>query len=56
MGFVVVSICFAACGIWYNELTTPSTYRYFQLLYYTSTFFGQWGPNATTWCVEPRCP
>ncbi len=49
MGFVVVSLCFGACAIWFDELTQPHTYKWFQLIYYTSSFFGQWGPNATTW-------
>ena len=56
MGFVVVTVCFGASGVWYDALTQPGNLKIFQALYYVSTFFGQWGPNATTWCAQARRP
>jgi hypothetical protein len=50
MGFVMITLLFGACGIWFNELSEPKNLHVFQALYFLSSFFGQWGPNATTWC------
>ena len=41
MGFAVCAATFGVCGLWYDTLSLPENARYFQLLYYTSTFFGQ---------------
>lgn len=49
MGFAMTCILFLACGIFYDKLTHQPLV--FQILYYISSFFGQWGPNATTWLL-----
>ena len=51
MGFVICTITFGACGIWFDTLSEPTYSKLFQFLYFVSTFFGQWGPNATTWLL-----
>eukprot|EP01138_Halocafeteria_seosinensis_P009413 gb/GECG01009619.1/.p1 GENE.gb/GECG01009619.1/~~gb/GECG01009619.1/.p1 ORF type:complete len:548 (+),score=42.29 gb/GECG01009619.1/:1-1644(+) len=51
MGFAMVGAIFLLCGCAYNTLKTPDYIHIFQLLYYVSSFFGQWGPNATTFLL-----
>lgn len=41
MGFIVCSVTFGACGLWFDTLSKPEYVHWFQLLYYTSSFFGQ---------------
>lgn len=51
MGFTWMFILFGASAIWYNQLTQPQHIHVFQFLYYFSSFWGQFGPNATTWLL-----
>ena len=43
-------ILFLMCGIFYDQLTS-SHIHVFQFLYFFSSFWNQFGPNATTWLV-----
>lgn len=50
IGFAMMFILFLMCGIFYNDLTRDSnTIKWFQFLYFFSSFWNQFGPNATTW-------
>jgi MFS family permease len=51
MGFLWMFVLFGACAIWYYQLMTPANIHVFQFLYYFSSFWGQFGPNATTWLL-----
>eukprot|EP00884_Botryococcus_braunii_P017220 jgi/Botrbrau1/4181/Bobra.0192s0041.1 len=52
MGFLIVFVCFLVCAAAYDWLiSTPQTLHLFQFLYFASSFFGQFGPNATTWML-----
>jgi hypothetical protein len=51
MGFAVTCILFLVCGFLYTTLITPEYIRLFQALYFLSSFWGQWGPNGTTFIL-----
>lgn len=51
MGFAMMSLLFMLCAANYRALTHPRMLWLFRLMYYLSSFFGQWGPNATTWLL-----
>ncbi|KXZ53070.1 hypothetical protein GPECTOR_8g63 [Gonium pectorale] len=51
MGFAWMFVLFLICAVRYNELRTPKYIHTFQFLYYFSSFWGQFGPNATTWLL-----
>ncbi|KAG2495268.1 hypothetical protein HYH03_006541 [Edaphochlamys debaryana] len=51
MGFTWMFVLFLICAVQYNELIKPQWIHAFQFLYYFSSFWGQWGPNATTWLL-----
>mmetsp|Transcript_8260 Transcript_8260/g.16480 ORF Transcript_8260/g.16480 Transcript_8260/m.16480 type:complete len:642 (-) Transcript_8260:64-1989(-) len=51
LGFLAMFILFLICGVAYNDLSKPEYTSWFQALYYLTTFFGQFGPNATTWLL-----
>ncbi|KAK9821919.1 hypothetical protein WJX81_006266 [Elliptochloris bilobata] len=51
MGFVLVAAAFLACAAGYDTLVQPGGIPAFQALYLLSSFFGQFGPNATTWML-----
>lgn len=51
MGFALMSLMFMLCAANYKALTRPRLLWLFRLMYYLSSFFGQWGPNATTWLL-----
>lgn len=51
MGFLVSAALFLACGYAYDTLVQPGYIGLFQFLYYMSSFFAQWGANATTWLL-----
>ena len=51
MGFAWMFILFLVCAIAYKPLTQPSGIHWFQFLYFFSSFWGQFGPNATTWLL-----
>lgn len=51
MGFLWMCALFFACAGGYDELVTPKYIKVFQFLYYFSSFWGQFGPNATTWLL-----
>jgi MFS family permease len=50
MGFFMVFILFLMCAIFYDQLV-KNAIQAFQVLYFLSSFFGQFGPNATTWLL-----
>lgn len=45
-----MGILFLMCGIFYDQLTSDQIHV-FQFLYFFSSFWNQFGPNATTWLV-----
>ena len=49
MGFLWIGLLFLMCAIFYFDLIKPQNIHAFQFLYYFSSFWGQFGPNATTW-------
>ncbi|GFR43042.1 hypothetical protein Agub_g4047 [Astrephomene gubernaculifera] len=51
MGFTWTFVLFLICAVHYFELSTPKWIHAFQFLYYFSSFWGQFGPNATTWLL-----
>ncbi len=51
MGFAWMFVLFLVCAIAYKPLTQPSGIHWFQFLYFFSSFWGQFGPNATTWLL-----
>lgn len=51
IGFFMTFILFLVCGISFDELSKPENAHWLQLLYYLSSFFGQCGPNSTTWLL-----
>lgn len=51
MGFGISAALFLACGYAYPTLSSPSYISLFQFLYFSSSFFGQFGPNVTTWLL-----
>lgn len=51
MGFAWMALLFGLCAGLYNTLLEPSNIHVFQFLYYFSSFWGQFGPNATTWLL-----
>ncbi|WPT13011.1 Putative inorganic phosphate transporter 1-12 [Picochlorum sp. SENEW3] len=50
IGFSMMFILFLMCGIFYNQLVEDHIHV-FQFLYFFSSFWNQFGPNATTWLV-----
>ncbi len=51
MGFSWMFALFLACAVAYKPLTKPAGIHWFQFLYFFSSFWGQFGPNATTWLL-----
>jgi MFS family permease len=51
MGFTWMFLLFGASAIWFKQLQTAQNIHAFQFLYYFSSFWGQYGPNATTWIL-----
>jgi hypothetical protein len=51
MGFSVCGLLFLICAADYNYLITPGAIAGFQAMYFLSSFWGQWGPNGTTWLL-----
>jgi len=51
MGFAVCAAFFLACGFNYSYLTEPANLGGFQVMYFLTSFFGQFGPNVTTWLL-----
>jgi hypothetical protein len=49
-GFLVVGIIYLICGIMFHTLQNENIIA-FQALFYISSLFIQWGPNATTWLL-----
>ncbi|KAK9856439.1 hypothetical protein WJX84_007586 [Apatococcus fuscideae] len=55
-GFLWIFSLFLICGLAYTKLTSsPGNLRWFQTLYYLSSFWGQFGPNATTFVLASEC-
>jgi len=51
LGFTMVTIVFLLCGLCYDDLVKKENIHTFQFLYYLSSFFGQFGPNCTTFLL-----
>lgn len=51
MGFSWMFVLFLICAVAYHQLVTPKGIHWFQFLYFFSSFWGQFGPNATTWLL-----
>ena len=51
LGFFMVTIVFFICGGAYQDLIKEENIHTFQFLYYLSSFFGQFGPNCTTFLL-----
>ena len=52
MGFAWLFILFLICGVAFKQLTSSvAGLQAFQFLYYLSSFWGQFGPNATTFLL-----
>ncbi|GBG31353.1 Inorganic phosphate transporter 1-1 [Hondaea fermentalgiana] len=51
IGFFWIFALFLICGCAYEDLSKPENISWFQALYYLSSFFGQFGPNSTTWLL-----
>ena len=51
LGFFMTGFLFLMCAVFYTDLTKPGNIHWFQFLYYFSSFWGQFGPNATTWLL-----
>ena len=49
-GFLMLGVIFLVCAIWFDWLVSNQL-GLFQFLYFFSTFWGQFGPNATTYVV-----
>lgn len=49
MGFIMTFVLFLLCGVCYDKLVQQPAV--FLVVYCASSFFGQWGPNATTWLL-----
>lgn len=51
MGFTWMFVLFLVCAVAYKQLVAPKGIHWFQFLYFFSSFWGQFGPNATTWLL-----
>jgi len=51
IGFSWIFALFLICGVAYDKLILPENIKYFQALYLLSSFWGQLGPNSTTWLL-----
>jgi hypothetical protein len=51
MGFLMCTIIFFFCSIFYDTLVKQQNIHWFQFLYFFSSFWGQFGPNCTTWLL-----
>lgn len=56
LGFAMVGILFFVSAIWYKELIKPGGIHVFQFIYFFSSFWGQWGPNCTTFLLAGARP
>ncbi|CAL8468731.1 g8271 [Coccomyxa elongata] len=50
-GFAMVGTLFMVSAIWYDPLTTRGGLGTFQFIYFFSSFWGQFGPNCTTFLL-----
>lgn len=52
LGFFWIFALFLICGLAYPRLTSSAgNLKWFQTMYYLSSFWGQFGPNATTFLL-----
>lgn len=51
LGFFMTFLLFLLSGVMYDTLVKPEHIGWFQFIYYLSSFFGQFGPNCTTWLL-----
>ena len=47
----MVSILYFICAAKYDQLTKKSNAGVFEFLYFFASFWGQFGPNCTTWLL-----
>jgi MFS family permease len=50
-GFIWVFVLFLICSVRYHSLISKNHIHAFQFLYFFSSFWGQFGPNCTTWLL-----
>ena len=50
-GFIFVAVCFYVAAGAYGPLTTKGGIQSFQFLYFFASFWGQFGPNCTTFLL-----
>jgi MFS family permease len=50
-GFLMVAVLFYVAAIWYHPLTSKGGITTFQFVYFFSSFWGQFGPNCTTFLL-----
>lgn len=51
LGFFMVAVLFFTSAIWYHPLTSKGGIHTFQFIYFFSSFWGQFGPNCTTFLL-----
>ncbi|WVQ83439.1 hypothetical protein IAT38_005580 [Cryptococcus sp. DSM 104549] len=51
VGFLGDGVLFMIAAIWYKELSSSEHIKGFQIIYYLSSFFQQFGPNCTTFLL-----
>ena len=56
LGFAMVGALFFVSAIWYKDLIKPGGIHVFQFIYFFSSFWGQWGPNCTTFLLAGARP
>lgn len=55
IGFLMDFIFFVVPAFHYNYYTSPEHIKEFQAMYFLSSFFNQFGPNAVTFLVAAEC-
>eukprot|EP00243_Klebsormidium_subtile_P012450 TRINITY_DN7622_c0_g1_i1.p1 TRINITY_DN7622_c0_g1~~TRINITY_DN7622_c0_g1_i1.p1 ORF type:complete len:553 (+),score=105.97 TRINITY_DN7622_c0_g1_i1:708-2366(+) len=51
LGFALTMAIYFVCAARFYDLVGPTTIHVFRFLYLFSSFWGQFGPNATTWLI-----
>lgn len=55
VGFLMDFIFFFFPAFYYKYCTSPAGIRVFQVMYFLSSFFNQFGPNSVTFLVAAEC-
>ncbi|CAO1622410.1 unnamed protein product [Parajaminaea phylloscopi] len=50
-GLIAIFVCYIICAALYPQLTAKSGVKWFQALYFLSSFFTQFGPNTTSFLL-----